>query len=170
MCLSARRKLAGYFFACRKFGQEEEMTDFVPFGSDEEVIAIARGFEARTLPKEQWTHAAHFATALWLMTCRPDIDPEQQMPGMIRAYNESIGGQNTDTSGYHETITQASLRTARAFLALHTGMQLHAICNELMASPLGRSDWLLEYWSKERLFSVEARTGWVEPDLKVPKW
>ena len=47
--------------------------NIVPFSSDEEVIAIARAFEAKTLPKEQWTHAAHFATALWLLRCRPDI-------------------------------------------------------------------------------------------------
>jgi hypothetical protein len=36
----------------------------------------------------------------------------------------------------------------------------------LMASPLGRSDWLLAYWTRERLFSVDARRRWVEPDLK----
>jgi len=36
----------------------------------------------------------------------------------------------------------------------------------LMAGPLGRSDWPLAYWSKARLFSVEARRGWVEPDVK----
>jgi len=34
-----------------------------------------------------------------------------------------------------------------------------------MQSPFGNKDWLLAYWSKERLFSVEARRAWVEPDL-----
>ena len=38
------------------------------------------------------------------------------MPTMIRAYNEATGGANTETRGYHETITQASLRAARSFL------------------------------------------------------
>jgi len=32
-------------------------------------------------------------------------------------------------------------------------------------SPLGQPQWLLEYWTRERLFSVEARRNWVEPDL-----
>jgi hypothetical protein len=152
------------------FRQEDTGMKFVPFSSDEEVIAIARGFEARTLPKEQWTHAAHFATALWLLACRPDVDAVRQMPGMIRAYNESVGRANTDTSGYHETITQASLRAARAFLLARPAKPLHVVCNELMASRLGESDWLLDYWSKERLFSVEARREWVEPDVKELEW
>jgi hypothetical protein len=39
-------------------------------------------------------------------------------------------------------------------------------CNALLASPLGKSDWLLGYWSRTLLFSVEAGRGWVEPDLK----
>ena len=41
----------------------------------------------------------------------------REMPGLIRAYNESTGVPNTDTGGYHETITLASLRAACAWLA-----------------------------------------------------
>ena len=61
------------------------------------------------LPREEWTHAAHFAAALWLMRYRPELEPAAVMPGLIRAINESVGGVNDDTAGYHETITQASL-------------------------------------------------------------
>jgi hypothetical protein len=32
--------------------------------------------------------------------------------------------------------------------------------------PLGKSHWLLEYWSRTRLCSVEVRRNWIEPDLK----
>ncbi len=38
--------------------------------------------------------------------------------------------------------------------------------NELLASELGRSEWLLVYWSPELLFTVRARKTWVEPDRK----
>jgi hypothetical protein len=88
------------------------------------------------------------------------------MPGLIRAYNEATGVANTDTGGYHETITQASLRGARAVLAAHPGAPLHAVASALMASPLGSKDWLLAYWSGERLMSAPARRGWIEPDLQ----
>lgn len=146
------------------------MPNFTPFVRDEEIAAIGRGLVTRTLPKADWTHAAHFAAALWLLVYCPEIDAGQAMPGMIRAYNEATGVANTDSSGYHETITQASLRAARAFLAKRTHLPLYAVCNELMASPLGRSDWLLAYWSRARLFSVEARRSWVEPDLQPLPW
>lgn len=137
------------------------------FRSDEEIVAIGRGLINRTLPKAAWTHGAHFAAAIWLLTSRPDFDAFRVMPGMIRAYNEATGVANTDTSGYHETITLASIRAARAFLAGRPSNSLHATCNALMASPLGKSDWLLRYWSRSRLFSVEARRAWLEPDLDV---
>ena len=139
---------------------------FVPFSTDAEIAAIGRGVMDLSLPKPCWTHAAHFATALWLIACRQDLDASRAMPGFIRAYNEATGVANTDTDGYHETITQASLRAARSFLLLNPGRSLFETCNALMASPLGRSDWLLVYWSRALLFSVEARRRWVEPDLK----
>lgn len=143
-------------------------TVFPPFTFDDEVAAIGAGLMDRTLPKSGWTHAAHFAAALWLIRMRSDLTPSRDMPPLIRAYNEATGVANTDEGGYHETITQASLRAAADFLThLPEGTPLFAACNALMASPLGKTDWLLSYWSKGRLFSVAARRGWVEPDLRA---
>lgn len=132
--------------------------------SDADIERIARGLIDRTLPKSGWTHAAHFAAAFWLLRHRGDAAFDD-MPPLIRAYNESTGVANTDSGGYHETITLASLRLARAWLAERPRAPLHAALAELLASPYGRSDWLLAYWSRERLFSVTARRSWVEPDL-----
>ena len=132
-----------------------------PFGSDAEIAAIGLGLCERSLSKAQWTHAAHFAAALWLITQGRD----GETPQLIRAFNVSAGGVNSDSEGYHETITQASLAAARAFLAGRAGQPLHRVCNALLASPYGRPDWLLVHWSKARLFSVEARRGWLAPDL-----
>ena len=137
------------------------------FNSDDEIAVIGAGLVDLSLPKSRWTHAAHFAAALWLISCRKDLDASRDMPGFIRAYNEATGVANTDTEGYHETITQASLRAARNFLQQDPARTLSATCNALMASPLGKSDWLLVYWTRARLFSVEARRCWVDPDLKA---
>jgi hypothetical protein len=143
---------------------------FIPFTGDAEIAAIGRGVLELSLPKPRWTHAAHFATALWLISCRPDLQASSAMPAMIRAYNEATGVANTDTEGYHETITQASLRAARGLLLQNPARSLFETCNALMASPLGKSDWLLCYWSRALLFSVKARRAWVEPDLKPLPW
>ncbi len=139
------------------------MRPFTPFTSNDEIAAIARGLVDHTLPKPSWTHAAHFASALWLL--HAEVDCFREMPSMIRAYNEATGVANTDTSGYHETITMASLRSARAFFREHPARPLFETCNALLTSPLGASNWLLAYWSRPRLFSVEARRAWLDPDL-----
>jgi hypothetical protein len=133
--------------------------------SDADIERIGLGVLTRTLPKPEWTHAAHFAAAFWLLS-RSDRDARREMPGLIRAYNEATGVANTDNSGYHETITLASLRVARAWLDARPHKALHASLAELLASDYGRSDWLLAYWSRPLLFSVEARRAWVEPDLR----
>lgn len=140
------------------------MSLFYP--DDAAITRTGAAFLDRTLPKAEWTHAAHFATTLWLITTRPEIVPERDMPALICAYNASVGGVNDDHNGYHETITQASIRAARAFLAERPkGEPLHETIDALMAGPLGRSDWLLTYWTRDRLFSVEARRDWIAPDL-----
>jgi hypothetical protein len=119
----------------------------------------------RSLPKCEWTHAAHFAAGFWLLR-HPDLNAMRDMPGLIRAYNEATGVPNTDSGGYHQTITMASLRASRAWLEHRPNKALHESLCELLASNFGKSDWLLEYWSKAVLFSVMARKSWVEPDLK----
>ena len=137
-----------------------------PFISDAEIERIALGVIDRTLPKSEWTHAAHFATALWVLR-RPDMNAEREMPKLIRAYNLATGVPNTDSSGYHETITLATLRAARDWLSRRPEKPLHEVLAGLLASRFGRSDWLLEYWSKPVLFSVMARRAWIDPDLKA---
>ena len=136
------------------------------YAHDADVISVGEGLLARTLPKPQWSHAAHFAAALWMLRIRTDLHAETALPPLIRAYNESTGVANTDSSGYHETITLASLRAARAFLGAHPHLTLGGACTALLATSLGRSDWLFGYWSRERLWSAEARRAWLDPDLR----
>ena len=137
----------------------------IHFSTDAEIERIGRGLIDRSLPKAEWTHAGHFAAAFWLLR-RPDRNALREMPGFIRAYNEATGTPNTDTGGYHETITLASLRAARAWLEARPHASLHRALEELLTSSFGRSDWLLSYWTRPVLFSVTARRNWIEPDLK----
>jgi hypothetical protein len=65
----------------------------------------------------------------------------------------------------HETITQVSIRGVRAALARSEGRGLAERVNALLLAAEGRRDWPLRLYSRESLFSREARLGWVEPDL-----
>lgn len=138
----------------------------MPYTSDTELARIATGLIDKTLPKPEWTHAAHFAAAIWFLSADPR-GTFASMPDVIRSYNEATGVANTTDSGYHETITIASLRAAlEALRSSPADQPLFETLNSLLASPLGQSDWLFAHWSRERLFSPEARRSWVEPDLR----
>lgn len=131
-----------------------------------EIAAIGEGMIATTLPKAEWTNAAHVVALAWILIRRPDIDAERDTPELIRRYNRATGVENTETSGYHETITQASIRLARTVLATAAeAVSLEEATALLLASPLGNRDWLLAHWERETLFSPRARLSWVEPDL-----
>ena len=109
--------------------------DAVRFRTNEEIFSLVRRFGDCTLPRTEWTHAAH------------DI-------------------VTTPTGGYHETLTIFWLRVVRSFLegGRNEGRSLVSLANELAAE--ADSGLPLRHYTRERLFSPEARAGWVEPDLK----
>jgi hypothetical protein len=136
------------------------------FSNDAAVRHVGEGLIARTLTRPEWTHEAHLAACLYIVAERPDIATERDLPGIIRRFNESVGGVNSDSEGYHETITQTYIRAVRAFLArTDAALPLAAKVNALLLAPEGGRDWPLRFYSPERLFSKEARLGFVEPDL-----
>lgn len=145
------------------------MSDHEPrlFADDDAIRRVGEGMLACALPKAEWTHEAHIATCAWLVLERPDIVPERDLPDLIRRYNESVGGVNDATQGYHETITQVYIRAVRSALARIEGEALADRINALLCAPEGRRDWPLRFYSRELLFSKAARLGWVEPDLSV---
>jgi len=136
------------------------------FDSDEAVARVGEGLLSRTLPRPEWTHEAHLAATTYLLLKHPEIDLDTELPDLIRRYNESVGGVNSDSEGYHDTITRAYLHGIRLFLSeADTAEPIHELVNDLLHSPMGKRDWPLRFWSRERLFSVEARRGFVPPDL-----
>lgn len=132
--------------------------------SDAGIARIASGVLDRTLPKPEWTHPAHFAATLWLLRHYPGFDGRRDMPAIIRGYNAATDTPNTDSSGYHETITFASLAAAQAALRSAPAAPLPIILDGLLAGPCGRSDWLMAHWTRALLFTPAARHHWVEPD------
>jgi hypothetical protein len=144
------------------------MTDYCPrlYSSNAEIEHLGEGLLACTLTRSEWTHEAHLAATAYLLLRRADVDIDAELPGIIRRFNESVGGVNNDTEGYHETITRCFLHGVRVFLKeADLSVPLYALVNELLLSPMGRRDWPLRFYSRERLFSVEARCTYIEADL-----
>ena len=146
------------------------MTDFPirHFETDEAVARVGEGLLAGTLPRAEWTHEAHLAATAYLLLKHLEIDLDIGLPGLIRRYNESVGGVNDDSQGYHDTITKVYLRGVRLFLEEADARRpIHELVNELLHSPMGKRDWPLRFYSPEWLMSVEARRGFIEPDVSA---
>jgi hypothetical protein len=143
------------------------MTDHDPrlFAADAEIVRLGEGLLACTLVREDWTHEAHLAACLYLLTLRTDVDVDAEIAGIIARFNESVGGVNDDQGGYHDTITRIYVAGVRLFLAETEATGLRARVNALLQAPMGRRDWPLRFYSRELLFSVPARRGFVPPDL-----
>ena len=142
-------------------------TEYSPrlFERDSDIRALGTGLLACTLPREAWTHEAHLGACLWLLSERPDIDVDAEIGTIIRRFNESVGGVNDDTQGYHDSITRAYVAGVRLFLSETDETGLAARVNAMLLSDVGRRDWPLRFYSRDLLFSVAARRGFVEPDL-----
>lgn len=67
--------------------------------------AFLHGFETGTLPKACWTHAAHIFTGACYVHSYGEAAAIDRMRARVSAYNLAVGGQNTPTNGYHETVT-----------------------------------------------------------------
>ena len=143
------------------------MTDHSPrlFATDAEIRHLGEGLLACSLPREAWTHEAHLAATLYLLTERPDIDVDAEIATIIARFNESVGGVNDDTQGYHDSITRAFVAGARFFLLQGDRGGLVERVNALLLSPMGRRDWPLRFYSRALLFSATARRKFVPPDL-----
>ena len=135
-------------------------------GSPGDTERIAQRLIDRTLPKIEWTHEAHLRAGLWHVLHHGPAAALELLRTRIAAYNESVGTPNTDTSGYHETITHFYVIVIGGFLAAaDRTLSIDQLATRLIAEH-GDRQLPLRYYSEQCLFSVAARQSWIEPDLK----
>lgn len=134
--------------------------------TEEEIEAFLAAFEGCALPKERWTHGAHIlAGACYVRELGREAAIEK-MRLCVRRYNESVGGKNTETSGYHETITVMWLRLLDGLWRESRPMERAAFAGLAVERFEGRKAVFREYYGFDVVGSTAARLGWVEPDLK----
>ena len=134
--------------------------------TESEIHYLVDGFRNHTLPKEDWTHQAHLINGLF---CVMREGVEASIPLMregIKSYNLSVGTENTDTGGYHESITVLFVHALQAFRnQIGLDLPLIELVNRFDGSPLMENDFIFWFYSKDLVFSVKARREWVEPDI-----
>ena len=133
---------------------------------DMQVERLVREFEACTLAGERWTHEAHLTVALWYLMRHTDAEATRIIRVAIQRYNSSRGVEMTKDGGYHETITLFYIRAIRRYLDSAGAARTLAELLDGLIATCGHKNFPFEYYSRARLLSWEARTSWLEPDLK----
>ena len=82
------------------------------------------------------------------------------------AERAAIGERARDHVSRSFSLAAMQAATLRVYDSLLPGARLSECLERLLAGPCGRSDWLLAYWTRARLFTAEARRTWVEPDVQ----
>jgi hypothetical protein len=133
--------------------------------SESEIDGFLAAFEGCTLPKERWTHGAHLLTGACYVHGLGREAALAKMRICVRRYNESVGGKNTDTSGYHETITVMWIRLLDGLMRESPAMERAAFARLAVERFVGEKDVFRRYYDFDVVGSVEARRRWVEPNL-----
>lgn len=131
-----------------------------------EIEKLIQQFQNRTLPKEVWTHEAHLIVALWFVKKYPKSEATCLIRAGIISYNVAVGTPNTATSGYHETITLFWIWLIGEYISNHPTLDIEVLVSSFLQSKYAQKDIFFKYYSKELLFSVEARANWLKPDLR----
>lgn len=137
------------------------------FQSEAALQKLVEAFKDKTLPKEAWTHQAHLVVGLSFRLKHSEAETLSLLRVGIKSYNLAVGTANTDSSGYHESITYFWVWVIGQFLKDQDKAQsLDALANALCTSSFAQEELPLQYYSRERLFSKEARLKYIAPDLQ----
>src|SRR5258705_10022875 len=120
---------------------------------------VARAFEEGSVTPAESTHLAHVRVAWVYLNEAASVEGAlPRMRDAIRRFAAAAGASQK----YHETITVLWMRLLADVRARGAAGELADV---LHAHPaLADKELPLQYYSRERLFSDEARAAWVEPD------
>jgi len=129
-------------------------------------LSVVARFRSQTLPKSEWTHEAHLVVALWHLLEYGDVHSAIcQLRAGIILHNHSVGTKNTETSGYHETITVFWVIQIKEFVESQTSKDFSTLAQKLLQdTPFTQKDYILQFYAKEVLKSKEARGLYVAPE------
>ena len=133
------------------------------YKTENEISKIVESFENGTISRENWRHAEHLTVALYYLS-HHDFDTalskmREGIFNLLKAFAVDLKKEMP----YHETLTVFWMRTVSDFADSKNGAAILEKANELIEK--FDKDYPLRFYSRERLFSNEARAEFVEADL-----
>jgi hypothetical protein len=139
------------------------------YTSESEILNIIASFEDATIARGKWTHAEHLVVALYYLK---DHDFEaacrKMKAGLMKLLIKGFKLDLTKEMPYHETLTMFWMRTVHRHMSDDdSGVSVLDQANALVAAY--DKSYPLRFYSRERLFSDEARAAYIEPDLELSR-
>jgi hypothetical protein len=130
------------------------------YKTENEILEIIEAFENGTIPREDWRHADHLIVANHYLS-ENDFDTaltkmRDGIFNLLRSFKIDLEKEMP----YHETMTVFWVRTVDDFRKTKNGCSVVELCNELTEK--FDKDYPLKFYSRERLFSDEARKDFIE--------
>ena len=127
---------------------------------------VVAAFHDGSLPASEWTHESHLRVCTWYLRRFSADAALPLLRAAIRRYNTAVGVPNSDTRGYHETLTRFWIAQVASRLAeCGAGMDEDAATAAVIAAGQDRR-LPFRHWSEAELMSTRARREWVPPDLE----
>jgi hypothetical protein len=135
------------------------------YEDDKEIEKLVASFEDASVARDVWKHAEHLVVALYYVNKFGDVDPatDRMREGLFNLLTEGFKVDLSKEMPYHETLTVFWMITVDEFSRSTNGMSLHEKANKLIET--FDKDYPLKFYSREYLFSDDARARFVEPDL-----
>ncbi len=133
------------------------------YKTEKDIADLVSRFENCTVSRDEWKHAEHLVVALYYAT-RHDLETatDKMRSGIFRLL-DAFGVDLTKEMPYHETLTVFWMRTINDFAIMKNGASLPEKAAELLRD--FDKDHPLRFYSRELLFSDEARAEFLECDL-----
>lgn len=134
------------------------------YETETEILTLVGSFENGTIPRHEWNHAGHLTVALYYCAHHDLETAKDKMRRKLLHHLKNIGVDLTKEMPYHETLTAFWMLAVDDFRKSKNGASLLETANELIAG--FDKDYPLRFYSRELLFSDEARARFVEADLE----
>lgn len=134
------------------------------YQSEKEIFEIVRGFENGTIRREDWRHAEHLTVAC-CYAFRHDYEAAlaKMRDGIFNLLNR-FGIDLSIEMPYHETLTVFWMQIIFDSMKNQSATTLVEFVNQVLEIG-GDKDLPLKFYSRELLFSDEARRNFVAGDL-----
>ncbi len=131
--------------------------------TENDINKLVESFEKGRISKDEWRHAEHLIVAHQYLSANDFDTALTKMRGGIFNLLRSFGIDLTKEMPYHETLTVFWMKKVDEFRKTRNGCSAVEICKEMVEK--FDKNYPLKFYSRERLFSDEARKKFIDGNL-----